>query len=81
VNYALQEIRDPQLNNELAVTIAVPNGWKFKKQDTPIVAWNFATYGDPARVGFILEGPKDEASWGMLSQYTFHYDHGMPPLI
>ena len=38
INFSLQEIRDPQMNNELAATIAVPVGWKFK--DSNIVQWN-----------------------------------------
>jgi hypothetical protein len=43
VNFKLQEIHDPQLNNELAVTIAVPDGWKIKDRNN-VVQWNSVTY-------------------------------------
>ncbi len=74
-NFALQEIRDPQMHNESAATIALPNGWKFK--DRNIVQWNSATYTDPARVTFTLNGPKDEATFMFLSSQSFHYDYGL----
>ncbi|MDR1270364.1 MAG: hypothetical protein LBK82_12650 [Planctomycetaceae bacterium] len=75
VNFALQEIKDPQLNNELAVTVAVPEGWRFKDQN--IVQWNPITYCDPASVAFTLNGQEDETQCELLSSRSFHYDYGM----
>lgn len=79
INYTLQEIRDPQMNNELAATVALPEGWKFNHQN--IVQWNPATYSDPARISYTLSGPKDEATWIFMSKQSFHYDYGIERLI
>ncbi|MDR0392382.1 MAG: tetratricopeptide repeat protein, partial [Planctomycetaceae bacterium] len=75
VDFMLREIRDPQLNNELAVTIAVPDGWQIK--DTNIVQWNPLTYADPARIAFTLNEPEDETQCDILSPLSFHYDYGI----
>ncbi|MDR1052553.1 MAG: hypothetical protein LBL39_00095 [Planctomycetaceae bacterium] len=74
VNFALQEIRDPQLNNELAVTVAVPEGWRFEDQN--IVKWHHNVYADPARVRFMLQGQKDEVTCFAMSRLKCLYDYG-----
>ena len=74
INFSLQEIRDPQMNNELAITIAVPAGWRI--QNPNIIQWNPMTYQDPARIAYTLTGPKDEATcWSVYGQ-SFRYDYG-----
>lgn len=78
INFKLQEIHDPQMNNELAVTIAIPDGWKFK--DTNIVQWAPMLYSDPARIFFTLNGPEDEVTYEFTSTITFRYDYGIDRL-
>ena len=78
INFTLQEIHDPQMNNELAATIAVPDGWKFK--DPNIVQWDPMAYSDPARIYFILNGPEDEVTYEFVSTRSFRYDYGIDRL-
>jgi tetratricopeptide (TPR) repeat protein len=79
VDFSLQEIRDPKLNNELAVTVAVPDGWKIKNSN--VAQWNPVTYGDPARISVELNGQEDEAYCEMFSPISFRYDYGMARVI
>jgi hypothetical protein len=74
VDFSLQEIRDPQMNNEVAVTIAIPDGWKIKNPN--VVQWNPVTYGDPARIAVELNGEKDEVYCEMFTPLAFRYDYG-----
>ena len=78
INFTLQEIHDLQMNNELAATIAVPDGWKFK--DPNIVQWTPTTYSDPARIFFTLNGPEDEVTYEFTSTLSFRYDYGIDRL-
>ena len=75
VPFTLQEIRDPGFNNELAVTIAVPEGWTFK--DHNIVQWTPALYTDPARIIYTLKGPEDEATFEFVSRISYKYNYGV----
>jgi len=64
----LQEVRDPQMNNELAATVAVPDGWTFKDQN--IIQWNSVIYTDPARIIYTLKGSKDEVTFEFVSRIS-----------
>lgn len=79
VDFALREFHDPQMNNELAVTIAVPVGWQFKEPGA--IQWLPVTYGDPARIFYVLTGPKDEATGMFLSRQAYRYDFGIERLF
>ena len=78
INFTLQEIHDSQMNNELAATVAVPDGWKVK--DPNIVQWTPMTYSDPARIFFTLNGPEDEVTYEFTSTLSFRYDYGVDRL-
>gem|GEM_PF-5428392 len=72
------EIHDPQLNNELAQTLAVPDGWQVKEA---AVHWNPNTYYNPAVISFTLTGPTDEVTVLGVSKLGFKWDAGFSRIL
>jgi hypothetical protein len=78
VNFTLHEIVDSRLNNELAVTIAVPDNWQLQDRNN-IVQWTPHVYATPARIAFKLQKTEDDADVSVLPQMTFHYNNFVKP--
>jgi len=76
--FSLHEIRDSQLNNELAMTLAVSDKWKVK---TAEVQWNPNLYQNPAAVNFMLTGPADEVTALGYSQFAFKWDESLARML
>ncbi|MDR1708853.1 MAG: hypothetical protein LBS70_03950 [Candidatus Accumulibacter sp.] len=69
--FGQREIRDAQLDNAVAARVAVPQGWAFKQG---LAQWNNATYADPARVVYVLQGPADEAEFAAISRMQYGFN-------
>ena len=63
-----EQILDPQMNNAVAATVALPGGWKLAEKQ---VTWNFNTYLDLAHVLFQLNSEADDAGFFMISPMKF----------
>ena len=66
----MERIPDPQMGGAPAMTVALPNGWKIKEKQ---VVWNFAMISDPAHLFLGVEGPSDDAYFGLASDIRYAY--------
>jgi len=65
-----EHILDPQMNNAVAATIAIPDGWKLTQGQ---VSWNFSRISDPAHIFAEVQGSADEACFMMISNILFAF--------
>ena len=67
----MEHIPDPQMNNAVAATIALPEGWKVTQGQ---VTWNYNTYADFAHVTLLINTKADDAGVFIISPWK--YSHG-----
>ncbi|MDR1978509.1 MAG: hypothetical protein LBQ42_07230 [Synergistaceae bacterium] len=69
------EMLDPQMNDAVAATVAVPDGWEIGKGSQ--VVWNLNIYANPAYLMFEVNGP-DEAKFVYSTPFKFHFNQKWP---
>jgi hypothetical protein len=71
-------IPDPQMNNAIAATVVLPDGWKVTQEQ---IVWNYNLYSNPAHVSLRIEGPNDGTSFSFFNGMKYGFDQRFLELL